>query len=271
MPVAAGEEGAQVPVVLDEAEHARELPLLVADLPIDRVRADHEEGNAEAEPHPVDVRRRNVIVEPAVVVPRDEDRRVLPHLRPHDRVDDLGAPVLTVAERVVRVIGQLEPRRDPGHRRERVGGDVAEQRVDGADVLRPPRRIVPVPVDRGVRGPDVSALSLGGGVVRPGDVRSVEQVSLGREVEARTDEHNVPLACRTSRPSARVVHRNRRCSTSIEADDAGYLVPRWIAPRSCRGGSGTTGPTPRRRSRRRGRSVPPNASSSGSGSGGAAE
>ena len=98
-----------------------------------------------------------------------------------------------MAERVVRVIGQLEPWRHPGHRRELVGGDVAQQRVDRTDVPRPLRRIVPVPVDRGVGGPDVAALSLRGGVVRPRDVRSVEHVTLGPEVEARRYEPDVTL------------------------------------------------------------------------------
>src|SRR6266545_6310939 len=79
LPVALGELG-QAPVVLDEPEHARDLPPPVVDEPVLRVRGDHQERDPDPQPELVHLRGRDVVVEPAPVVPGAEHRGVGPHV-----------------------------------------------------------------------------------------------------------------------------------------------------------------------------------------------
>jgi hypothetical protein len=103
------------PVVLDEPKHAGELAELVADESLPRVGADHEQRDPDPETEVVDLRRRHVVVEPAVVVPGDEDRGGVPLRALHDRVHDLGGPVLPVTHAVLGVLRELEARGHPRH------------------------------------------------------------------------------------------------------------------------------------------------------------
>src|SRR5919198_65292 len=48
----------EMPIVLDEPEHARELPDHVVDVPLLRVRRQHEERHPDPEPEPIDPSRR---------------------------------------------------------------------------------------------------------------------------------------------------------------------------------------------------------------------
>src|SRR5205807_1400282 len=74
-------------VVLDELVERVEAQGLVVDEAGPGVRADHQRGNAEAVSVAVDVRRANVVVASAPVVPGQEDRRARPVGAGHDRVD----------------------------------------------------------------------------------------------------------------------------------------------------------------------------------------
>ena len=57
-----------------------------------RVRRDDDARYTEAEAYPIGLRRRNVVVPAAPVVPQNEDRRVVPVLALADAVDDRGDP-----------------------------------------------------------------------------------------------------------------------------------------------------------------------------------
>ena len=140
-------------------------------------------GTRIPEPEGVHLRRCHVVVEAAVVVPRHEDGRALPHRALHDRVDHLRGPVLPQAEVVLRMLGDLVSRCDPRDGRQPIPADVGDHAVDGQDVI-PPLRCVSDVADRGVRGPDVPELVRIGGVVGPVDLRVVQQVAFGLEVEA---------------------------------------------------------------------------------------
>ena len=263
-----GQVRVQRPVVLDEPDHAGELARLVADRAVDRVRAQHQQRHAEPEPHPVHVGRRDVIVEAAVVVPGHEDRRVLPHRRAHDRVDDLRGPVLAVTEGELRVLGQLESRRDPRDGRELVRRDVVEHVIGRPDVFRPALRVIPVAIDRRVRGPDVAALLLGRRVVGPRDPVLRQQIALRLEVEARAAPSRRCPRSRRPRPPVAAARRSRTCSRRSRCD-AGCPAHPPTGRRSSRGGWGTTAPTPRRRSCRTTRCAGPSANSSAADPGGA--
>src|SRR5918996_4545509 len=78
----------QSPVVLHEPQYARELAELVRHEAALRVGRDNEQRHADPEPEVVDLRWRDVVVEPAVVVPGDEDGGVLPVWALHDGVHD---------------------------------------------------------------------------------------------------------------------------------------------------------------------------------------
>src|SRR4051794_37191250 len=81
-------------VVLDELEVRVEAEGLVVDEPAPRKRADHESRHAKPVPAVIDARRLNMVVEPAPVVPGEEDRGRLPLRAPHERVDEAGYVVL---------------------------------------------------------------------------------------------------------------------------------------------------------------------------------
>src|SRR5918994_7481860 len=125
------------PVVLNEPENARELAELVGHVSAFRVRRDHEQRHADPKPEVVDLRWRDVVVEPAVVVPGDEDGRVLPVWALYDGVHDPRRPVLAVTHAVLGVLGHLEPRRHPRHRREQSLPRVPNEPVDREDVFGP--------------------------------------------------------------------------------------------------------------------------------------
>ena len=91
------------------------------------------------------------------------------------------------------MIGELEPRRDPGDRRQRPGLDVAHDVVDRPDVPLPQIVVVEDVLDRGVRLPDVAGLVRVGGVVGPVDVALRELVADGLHVEARGVLRHVSL------------------------------------------------------------------------------
>ena len=61
-------------------------------------------GHADAVAERVDLRRLHVVVEPAPVVPGDEDRRRAPVRRAHDRVHDPRHPGLAAPDRRRRVL-----------------------------------------------------------------------------------------------------------------------------------------------------------------------
>src|SRR6266542_1032305 len=183
---------AQPPVVLDEPQHGRELPVVVVDEPPLRVRRDHQQRHPDAQAELVDLRRRHVVVEPAPVVPRQEDRRVLPHGAAHDGVDDLGGPVLSPAEVVFGVLGQGDLGRDPRDRGEPARLHVAHEIVDRSAPAIP--FAAPPDVTHGVVcGPDVALLLRCRRVVRPGDALPVELVPERAKVEARRDLGLMPL------------------------------------------------------------------------------
>jgi hypothetical protein len=58
------------------------------------------------------------------------------------------------------MLGQLEPRRDPGDGRETPGADVPDDMIYGEQVLLPSLRMLAVAADRGVGRPDVITLIL---------------------------------------------------------------------------------------------------------------
>src|SRR4051812_6237168 len=173
------------PVVLDEPQDRGEVAQMIVDEALPGIRRDQQERNAEPEAEPVHLRRRNVIVEPAVVVPRDEDGGALPHRGVHDRVDHLRRPVLAVAEAVFGVFGNLVARRDPGDRSEAPVLDVADEVVDREDVLLPAVRIVPVAIDSRIRRPQIAVLERRRRVERPRDVLAGQEIPFGEEIEAR--------------------------------------------------------------------------------------
>ena len=84
---------AAAPVVLDEPNRRREFGELVADVPVEQA-GDHEHRRPDPEAERVDLRWRDVVVEAAVIVPREEDGGVCPHRTFHDRVEHLRGPGL---------------------------------------------------------------------------------------------------------------------------------------------------------------------------------
>ena len=93
----AAEDG-HAEVLVDELEHGREVVGRVVDAAL-RPRRDDQHGDADAEPEPVRLRRRDVVVEPAALVPGEHDGRVAPVRQAHDPVDQVGGPVLALAQR----------------------------------------------------------------------------------------------------------------------------------------------------------------------------
>src|SRR4029450_12721142 len=69
----------QAPIFFDEAKDAREPAAVMIDHPGPCIGGDDEERDADPEPEAVHLWRGLVIVEAAVVVPGDEEGRVLPH------------------------------------------------------------------------------------------------------------------------------------------------------------------------------------------------
>ena len=206
-----GELG-ESPVVLDEAQDARELAELRVDGAGLRVRADREQRDPEPEPEVVDLRRRHVVVEAAVVVPRDEDRGVLPELAPHHRVHDLGRPVLAVAEAPLGVLAQLVARGDPGDRRQpvrrrrrrrscRPGRCAAARSPDASGRARSPS----TPTRRSRVGRSRRRSSPTGSRRRPADrPRSGSRSTAARArsvPRCRPPRHRPPRACRIPRTS----------------------------------------------------------------------
>ena len=121
-----------------------------------RVGTDHQTGHPQAIALAVHSRRLDVVVEPAPVIPGQEDRRRAPVLAGHDRVDHPRGVILAGADpgrRVLRVIaGGDHPRN--GRQVPTIG--VAEQLRIGHDVAQLP---VLVDVDEiGQRVPDLRRL-----------------------------------------------------------------------------------------------------------------
>ena len=106
-------------VVLDELEVRVETQRLMVDVPLLRVRADHETRHTQAVAVLVGFRRSNVVVEAAPVVPGQEDRRRAPVRPLHDRVDQTGHVVLAHADARGRVLAHRVRRRDPRDGRKR--------------------------------------------------------------------------------------------------------------------------------------------------------
>src|ERR687892_1263990 len=174
----------QSPVVLHEPENARELAELVRHEAALRVRRDDEQRHADPEPEVVALGWRDVVVDPAVVVPGDEDGGVLPVWALHDGVHDPRRPVLAVAHAVLGVLGHLEPRRHPRHRREQAPPRVPDEPGDGGEVFGPVLLVLADVANGVVRRPDVAVLVLRRRVVRPRDPGVGQQVALGQKVEA---------------------------------------------------------------------------------------
>ena len=115
--------------VLGEAQDARRLVLHVRDVALLGVRRDDEQRHAEAQAVVVFVRRRDVVVEAAPVVPLHEDRGRIPELALADGVDESGdprRPVSAAARRrgrrssqsgVIQVKSASLPARDVGDER----------------------------------------------------------------------------------------------------------------------------------------------------------
>src|SRR5687768_9794360 len=98
-----------------------------------------------------------------------------------------------MAEAVLRVLRELEAGSDPCDRGQAARLDVGDNAIDRVDVTPPSLRMIPVPPDRRIRGPDVASLILLSGVVRPVDPGLAEQISFGQEVEARGNRSDVSL------------------------------------------------------------------------------
>ena len=184
-------------------------PELVAHEPLFRVRADHQQRDSDPEAEVVDLRRGHVVVEAPVVVPGDEDRGRVPLGALHDRVHDLGGPVLPVTHAVLGMLRQFEPRGHPCDGRQQPCARLLGEGVDREDVRLPVRLVLADVADRVVGGPEVAVLILGRRVVRPGDLRLAQQVALGEEVEAgrhllldtlAVDDHRVPVLHRVAAP-----------------------------------------------------------------------
>src|SRR5215472_11523271 len=79
-------------ILFGEMENAAELMLDVRDVTVPCVRRDDEQRHSEAQPHLIELLRRNVIVPAAPVVPGDEYRRAVPEWTRADRVDNRGHP-----------------------------------------------------------------------------------------------------------------------------------------------------------------------------------
>ena len=79
-----------------------------------------------------------MVIEATPVVPRDEDRGVLPLLRRtlHDGVHHLCDPRLPLVDRVRRVVARGLERHDPAHGGERPAGGPLEEVGVGPDVVQ---------------------------------------------------------------------------------------------------------------------------------------
>jgi hypothetical protein len=183
----------QAPDRLDHLQHARELQRVARDVGLARPGRDQQHRHARAEPEQVDVRRRDVVVEAAEVVPRDHDRRAPPLRAAHDRVHDLDGPVLARAHRGGGgMFGDLDVGDQPRDRRQGAVREVGEEVVVAHDlvhhrtehdVLHERQRVDVVVVPE---------------VVAPGHPGVLEQVGQDPDVGARLAQ--VPVA---GGPSAR--------------------------------------------------------------------
>ena len=115
----------------------------MVDVPSLGVGADEKAGDAQAVAEPVDLRRYDVVVEAAPVVPAEEDRGRVPRRPAGDRVDEARDVVLARAHgrRWVLAVGTVG--HDPRHRREGAEPRVDIEVVERRDVTR-----LPVVLDR---------------------------------------------------------------------------------------------------------------------------
>ena len=90
-------------------------------MPASGPRADHDRRDPDPVAVEVDPRRLDVVVEPAPVVPGEEDRRLLPVGTAHRRVDDLRHVALALPDGLarLRVLADARVRHHPGHGRQR--------------------------------------------------------------------------------------------------------------------------------------------------------
>jgi hypothetical protein len=185
------------------------------DVPRLRIGRDDEGRDPDAVAVLVDRRRGHVVVEPAPVVPVDEDGGGVPVRALHGRVDDRGDVGLPLVDAGRRVLAVRARGGDPAHRRQRprpgcgeVGGKVPDvgQLVIVLDIGEEGQG---VPDAGGGRLLGHCAAGLGAGVVavglcpllhvvRPGDVVLVEQIGHvgpreGDGTGARTQRRGVGL------------------------------------------------------------------------------
>ena len=122
--------------VFREAQHRTELVLDVRDVAFLGIRRDDQQGDAKPEAVVVFVRRSDVIVEAAPIVPHDEDHRRVPKLALADGVDDRRDPLFAVGTVAARVVGVDVLRDHPRKGRQEAAVDVAQdRRVGEHDVL----------------------------------------------------------------------------------------------------------------------------------------
>jgi len=156
------------------------------------VRRHDEQRHPKAEPESVDLRRRDVIIEPAEVIPGDEHRGVPPLWPRGERLNQTHRPVLTVADWPGRVLGHPDGNGNPAHRRKPSAARVLHELLGRNEVLAPLVGIAKV-ADRVVGRPLVAVLQMVRIVGRrrrihlPAHARLAQLVAEGRKVEAGVD------------------------------------------------------------------------------------
>ncbi len=135
-----------------------------------------------------------MVVEPAPLVPREHDGRVPPVRHAHDPVDEVGRPVLAVAERrAAGMVAAVVRRHDPGDGAQVTLVEVARQpaermHVAGVGVALADR------LDRVVGHPAVAVAVLGRPVLAPRDAAAAELGADRVDRKARRHVHDHAVA-----------------------------------------------------------------------------
>ncbi len=185
-------ERGQAEVLLGEAQHAGELQLGVIHARLRRVGGgvcvgrDHQERDAKAQSQGILLRWGDMVVEAAVVVPGEEDRRGGPLWAVLDGIELCDRPILPHAGGGRRVFTVDCGGGHPTYRGQVPGRRVGRQLLPGVNVLCPQAGVADIAEVVGGR-PDVAFLALDGAVEAPGDAS--RRQFIGQRGERKAREH----------------------------------------------------------------------------------
>src|SRR5581483_2147584 len=176
---------AQSETVLDEPDDASELVTFMVHDVLPRVRGYDQHRNAHAQTLIVNLRRRDMVVKPAPVVPKHDDGRRVPILTIADGVYRLRDPRRPRVGRCAGMVRVVELRAYPRNRRQMSRRNVGQQ-VGGLGNVGLPLGTVTHGRNGIERVPNVSSKRLAdlGRVVFPTDALGVEQIAQGSVVDA---------------------------------------------------------------------------------------